>query len=123
MKLAELHPIWKEALACFEALRRLGFVSDDIYMARHTDGRMKLVVLSVSYGLIANPMCGDKFAFKARPIEEVMSEWAEAAELWNHGTDEERQSLWEQSLIGRHGVALVTDLLRYGIHAPAGAEA
>ncbi len=38
MKLTDFDPAIQEALACFEALRRLGFPSDDIYFAAPPSG-------------------------------------------------------------------------------------
>lgn len=126
MTLLELKPIWKEVMACFEALRRLGFSSDDLYMSRAPDGRLGMLVRSENYLLIANPPGENAFAFKGRPDDEIEKEWREAASLWNAAAADDKaevRSLWESSSIYRQGVFLAMDLKRHGILIPAAADA
>lgn len=124
-RLVEVHPIWREGLACFEALRRLGFVADDIYMSRHDDGRMMLVVESVGYALVVNLRGGGAGAgeFAKRPLGEVFAEWEVAANLWNSATDAERSVLFEASMIREYCAELVVDFLAKGLSIPATCDA
>ncbi len=124
MKLLELHPIWKEVIACFEALRRLGFTADDLFLSRSPDGRMGMLARSANYLLVANPVGEDAFVFKGRSDPELQAEWREAAALWNASADKpDSMELWEGSTIRRHGIDLIMDLHRHGILVPAIAEA
>jgi len=124
MTLSELHPIWREVMACFEALRRLGFSADDLFMSRSPDGRMGMYLRSENYLLVANLPGVNAFAFKGRPNAELEVEWREAASAWNAAADKpESVLLWEGSSIYQHGPELLMDLLSHGIMVPAAADA
>lgn len=122
-RLSELHPIWREALACYESLRRVGFCPDDIYLSRHDDGRMMLVVQSARYGLVVNLAAGNSAELGARPIDELSGEWQAAANLWNEAAADETQELYANSLIRRHSSKMVVDLVSHGITMPATCDA
>lgn len=121
--LSGLHPIWMEALACYESLRRLGFCPDDIYLSRHDDGRMMLVVQSARYGLVVNLAEGDAADFGGRPLDDLFGEWQVAAALWNEAAADETQELYASSLIRRQSTKMVVDLVSHGITMPATCDA
>jgi hypothetical protein len=123
MKLSELHPVWREALACQEALRRLGFTSDDLFVSRCKDGRLLVHVESVHYGLTVNIPVGDSGALRSLSQEEFGRGWSQAAEARNGATVDELEHAWRDSLIVRQGVQLIVNLKMHGIELPATADA
>jgi hypothetical protein len=114
----------REALGTFEALRRLGFASDDIYF-QVVDG----IANCTSCGgrrehMTVQLVCGDKrfvadcgHAEQSRPNEfrERFAEWACA---WNEGDEEFLRSVWQEWL-SRHGAAgIATALIEAGLLPP-----
>lgn len=103
-------------LAYWEALRRLGFPADEIYVAFHGDRLFTelhtaggVFRIEVAYGV------KDRKGYEAA--------WRAACDAWNGGMPEsERRRIYEG--LG-HGWAagLVTALLRKGIRAPRTADA
>ena len=122
-RLSELHPIWREALACYESLRRVGFCSDDIFLCRHDDGRMMMFVQSARYGLVVNLAEGDPAELGALPLDELAGEWRAAAQLWNEASADETQELYASSLIRLQSTKMVVDLVSHGITMPATCDA
>jgi hypothetical protein len=122
-RLSDLHPIWREALACYEALRRLGFSPEDIFLSRHEDGRMMLLVRSARYGLIVNLAAGDAAELRDLPHDELTAEWARAAVLWNGASREETAEVYKNSLIYRRSDMMMFDLVNNGIAIPATCDA
>jgi hypothetical protein len=117
------HPIWREVLACYEALRRVGFTPDDLFLSRSPDGRMGMLVQSANYLLVANPPAADPFVFKTRTVDELEQEWTKLGALWNAASQGEMAEIWESSSICHQGMALLMDLQRRGIMPPVAAEA
>ena len=123
-RLSELHPIWREALACYESLRRLGFCSDDIYLCRHDDGRMMLFVQSARYGLVVNLAEGDAAELR-RVVPSTTSSGSGKSRrpLWNEASADETQELYASSLIRLQSTKMVVDLVSHGITMPATCDA
>jgi hypothetical protein len=122
--LATLHPIWRETLATWEVLRRLGFSPEDIVLGKHPDGRLYLVIESVSF---ASVVCLEdptqSHAFKDVPVEEIYADWEKIAVLWNTGTDAELKAIYDTSVIRSRAVSLLASMRLAGIIPPAHADA
>jgi hypothetical protein len=120
-----VHPIWHEALAICEALRRLGFTSDDIMLGQHPDGRMMICLHSTPFG-VAVCLQEDRllaYVFKNRSADELLEEWRCAVELWNTGPEEEAQAIWAASTIHQRSAPLLATLHAAGIIPPSTADA
>jgi hypothetical protein len=123
-RLADIHPIWREALACHESLRRLGFEAADIFLFRRDDdGRVAFLVRSISYGLCVDLRAGDAREFAQRPLDELFAEWEGIAHLWNSATVSEMDEVFAPSLIRERSALLVGDLVIRGFAIPAACDA
>lgn len=81
------NPLFIDALGYHEALRRLGFLPDDIYMLIGT-GYVQVVLKQESREFVINVGQSDL------PDAELKSTWTTAIEEWNAGTDAERDVIW-----------------------------
>lgn len=105
--------VLEQALAVFEAFRRLGFTSDEIFftldsvhvfMTLRTQGR-EFVITCGPYGPLTP--------------REATDQWNEMAREWNGPmTETERQRIWGQSFIFNQGGDLIRGLVRKGIQIP-----
>lgn len=122
-RFAGLHPAWREALACHEALRRLGYDAEEIFLSRHDDGRLLLLIPRARYGLVVNPRGGGGRDLAGRSPAELAAEWAAAAREWNEATPEEMDALFQGSAIRGRSLHLAMDLGHKGIVIPAACDA
>lgn len=117
---SRLHPTLAEALATFEALRRLRFSSDEIFVHYDEQAQQVAVLLRTFEGkqmaIEAGPYTGPADAFAAA--------WQQAAALWNGDgmTDAERGAVCAGSRIRARGPEVGAALRAKGIKIP-GAEA
>jgi hypothetical protein len=107
MKLADIPPLLKEALAVHEAFRKLAFTPDEIFIHPSTT-KLRVVVIR-----------GDnRFAVDVGvntiPMAEFERTWGEAVEAWNTGKDFEQKAIWENSAVRRDAVGFVVALLDKG---------
>ena len=114
MGLSKVHPALRELLAVFEAWRKLGFTSDQIYALPEAiapdAGLVPALVLRAQ---------GRQFIITAPapfPKAEFVDAWIKAAEAWNKGTDEERDVVWRGSVVYKHAVPLVTAMIAKGFN-------
>lgn len=101
-------PLFSEALALFEAYRRLGFSSDEIFVVHARNGDVFVGVRS--QGKEADTRVGktDLSREKFRAHWEFWAEWLQRA------PEVELQRMWEASLAKRAGRTIVEGLLAYG---------
>lgn len=125
MTLAELHPIWREALATYETFRRLGFTPDDIHLGKLNDGRVTLGIASVCFASVLIPAGDPKaaYAFKDHDDSTLVKNWQEACDLWNVGDEAELQEIYATSTIFRDKVAFMVSLQCAGIEIPCTVDA
>ena len=117
MRLADVHPVLKEMLAVFEALRRLGFPADDIFVVpeaiEYGSDRVVPATLLRTQGKEFAITAGDPY-----PKEKFVDDWEAAGKLWNAGKDSERGAIYERSIIKRKGCSLLLALEKKGITPP-----
>jgi len=124
MTLTELHPVWKEALAICEAFRRLGFTPDDIFLARHTDGRLMIGIRSVNFAcVVCLPNYDHVWDFKNATHEELVEGWKEATTCWNTGAEKECREIFDTSFVRANATLLLADLYQANIQLPKTADA
>jgi len=114
VKLAEVHPVLKQALGFFETFRKMGFTPDEIFVAYDRmgqAGRVQVVLkaqdktFSCDAGLVT--FDGDRF-------KEL---WAEASEVWNgQASDEEREQLWNESWVRKNATNFILALAARGFN-------
>lgn len=118
-----MHPAIRESLAAHEALRMLGFQSEDIYLMiqKHpeTEQLVPTVILKTQ---------GKQFYITTgiwdRPEEEFYSEWDAACQAWNETlTKPEMDEIWYGSVVQQTPVQLVMALRAKGIVCPKHAMA
>lgn len=115
-KYADPPPPWAcEALALWEALRRLGFPSDDLFFIStpYPEGiRVGIHLRTVGntwtgfVGLLPGARVTDK------PLIERV--WSLAAEMWNAGTID-REAIYTNSVTKTQGTSIVHSLVAKGI--------
>lgn len=102
--LKQIPVAFREALACHQVLRRLGFKSDDIY-----------VMYSEGYLFLSLKTQGLEFNIDLGEVEtnevEFPTFWAEIVEAFNTGPEVEAAAIWEQSL-AKNNMKLISDLIR-----------
>lgn len=109
-----VHPTFQEALGTFEALRRLGFDSADIFFHLNPSGEMLVVLqtqekqFSVTVGMVAMEHAEWKEA------------WSQVASAVSGGeVDQDAlDSWWQKSRPHRQGLAFLTAILSKGIAVP-----
>ncbi|MDD5008554.1 MAG: hypothetical protein PHC68_09200 [Syntrophorhabdaceae bacterium] len=113
---------YRECLAFFEALRRLGFSSDDIYFmvaGAETPKKQLTIVLrtqSKEFVIIAGELSEDP--------DKIRETWIELANKLSSGQidQEELNSSWRQSAARQHAGMFVASILAKGISIPANAR-
>lgn len=113
MKLADVNPIYKEALAAFEIFRKLRFPSELIYFTV-VDGCVAIQVRTQPRDTIVVldpvPASMDAAALEAG--------WVEAAGLWNTATQLEMRDVAERARVRRSAVKIIADMHLAGIVFP-----
>lgn len=115
MTLLGLHPTIKEAMCLFEAFRRVGYPSDDIFLIYGYDAEHKPCLF------IEARWKGETFTMCAGEWHDdpdgLVSQWEEATGLWNGGGvhTEDHTTLWESSWILRNSLKFVTALTEQGM--------
>ena len=105
-------PLYEMQLAVFEALRRLGFTSDEIY-AGYNNGQPVTVLKAQGKQFVLNyPKAVDV----PQTAEEYVAGWQEACEAWNSKMDNtERTRIFEERfLVVGEAVQLLEALSRKG---------
>jgi hypothetical protein len=113
LKLSDLNPVFREALATFEAMRRFGFTPDQIYMSvgqRSLFCTVKSSIASESFSIRMGPMPLSK--------EEFQAEWEKVCELWKNGTEKEHLRIWDHSVARTQTAQLLVLLKAKGIRVP-----
>lgn len=104
MNLRELQTPFKEALACHQGLRRLGFSADDIYVM-YSEGWLYIMLKTQ----------GKEFSIDLGKVNcneiEFPKIWAEIVEIFNTGPEELAILIWENSVM-KNNVPLISDLIR-----------
>lgn len=119
MKLKDLQPSIKELLAIFEALRKLGFNSEDIFFTTH-DGNIPCVVLKQGSKEVA---LTTGIPFQDHGVTNFHNELTNAADIWNEqATDNERDQIFMNSKVFKNGIQLVLTLLNEKIILPSNIE-
>lgn len=124
--LAALHPAMREMLAIFEAFRRYGFSSDDIYVTPYAKcpqtGRKEPAVMVRRFGKTFAVTTGIPFEGDDAAFSEA---WGQAGSAWNSaahtplgdgavGGDPEVKSIWEGSRIASRLAELAVGLAGKG---------
>lgn len=107
----------REALACFEALRRLGFEAREIFFMPPPEGREE----GSSFKVVLRTQ-GKQWIYNGGYVEgpPEKRDFQAAAERWNSDEtpDAERESLYSSSHAGRHAVPMIQSILHVGIMIP-----
>lgn len=110
MKITDLHPTVREALALHESFRWLSFIPDDIYVRPTVD---KLFVVVRRGGKEFNAEAGAL----DMPINTFVTKWREAADWWNgEALEREREEIFRGSKVHAASVSFVTALLDHGFN-------
>lgn len=113
----------RECLAVFEALRRCGFSSDDIYFVRaiaRDTGRINLAVQLQAQGRVYTVTCGEL----PLPTDELKAAFNAASAWWNGpdaGTTDPNgpwRQLWEASNVYKNSVEFLAALIAKGFTLP-----
>lgn len=106
----ELEQVLNEALATFEAYRRLGFTSDEIFF---TLDSVNIFMVLQTQGKEFTITCGPRGVLDAN---QITAEWNKKAEAWNGTmTAPEREQIWISSFVASHCGSLIDGLMRKGI--------
>lgn len=130
-KLRDLPTPIKEALAVFEVLRKMNFLSDDIYagfVASTVDSEghrgPAVVVQLCRQGRVFNVAIPDPLLLSvgngtvADAPADFATAWAAACELWNTATNEEMAEVFKSSAARRNAVSLMARIALEGIDLP-----
>jgi hypothetical protein len=100
------HPMVAETWACFEALRRAGFASDDIYVIGDAGENGEVVVQLRAQGKEFNVVLGPS----GMPVEEFHAKWTQFCADVQTISEVELQEMWDSSHARRNVVQLVASL-------------
>lgn len=114
MRKSEIHPAIRECMGAFEAFRRLGFKSDDIFAAVDTYGRAYSILRTQGKEFTATVGMFDGRA------QEFVRGWEEAAAATNKGeiSPDDLQSIYQESFVLQNSVGLLLALEKKGIALP-----
>lgn len=111
MNLLNYDPAILEALACFEALRRLGFLPGEIYF-------VVPVMPNISFRVELQTQ-GKHWRYDAGLVESLdgfLIRWDEACEQWNgKAPDAVRKQVYQNSYAVRQAINLLVSLTNAGI--------
>lgn len=107
MRLVDVPPILKEALAVHEAFRRLAFTPDEIFIS---PSKEKVHVMVIR-GAHRFAVCVGENTIPLVQFEDV---WMAATSAWNTGVALEQRAIFENSLVRRDAVGLVMALIDKG---------
>lgn len=88
MTLTDLPDSLRAALAIREALRRLGYPPDSLFVSSVPDG--------VYVTIIEEGRRGDLKAGGPVTKADIVHMWPEVVARWNDGSDEEREAIWRE---------------------------
>jgi hypothetical protein len=110
----------EEALAAAEALRKLGFSADDIYLGNDMDGGQVGVILRTQ-GREFIITCGRWYGSE----EQLAEEWRLKVEKWNSATTPTswRERIWRRSFVARNATALCVKLVEKGFNVDEQSQA
>ena len=127
--LADLDPVTAEALACHEALGRLGFVADEIFLVLALAGNPEYAIypaglamgdLAVHVELRAQ---GEEFTITVGAVpggaDDFERRWPAVIETWKAAPRADVLALWERSVIKQRALELVLGLQHKGIRTSA----
>lgn len=106
-----------ETVSFHEALRRLGYRSEDIFVQCAPDaarsGKPSAFTLLRASGLSAVTLTSGIFEIQAE-VEEFEREWPSFAQRWNSDPTLNRDVIYEKSFVRRGGASLITLLVNKG---------
>ena len=106
-------PAINEMLASHEALRKLGFEPDEIYVM--LDSSNTAVVTLKAQDLEFNITCGD---FEG-DADEFSSQWSEAVGQWNKSMSTDTMNkIWKSSFVYANIAQLIMALKQKGFYVP-----
>ena len=120
MNLFDYAQAYRESLSVYEALRRLGFESDDIYFmiagAAHPGPKQTVIILRTQgkeYVCVTGELEGS--------AEEIHTNWMEmASALVRHEiSEEDLDKSWQESLVMRYKSEFVASIMAAGIKPPS----
>ena len=123
MNLSSYHEAYRESLAVFEALRKLGFDSKDIFflVAETPTGELKQVAIVLraqekEFTAVTGILKGT--------VEEIQRTWAELAELLSTGKipQDQLDKSWQKSMVFLHKTEFVLALTRKRFRFPCAAK-
>lgn len=118
-KLSDFPKQYRDALAVWSALRRLGFDADDIFVGFQDsdEGRDMLFVQLKTQG--------KKFSVLVAPIpgakqSSVFKIWQKAAKMYNEAPDADREACYRESMLGNfdYFMTLTGTIMKTGIIVP-----
>lgn len=120
-RLADFPKPYRDALAVWSALRRLGFDSDDIFVgfqdAPGEDGRDMLFVQLNTQGKKFSTLVAQIPGAKQAT---VFKTWQEAAVMYNEAPDSDREACFRESMLGvvDYFITFTSMILESGIIVP-----
>ena len=109
----------------WEAFRRAGFASEQIFVGRANQGQFAVILPDLHYGWLVTPDGIDPLALATLPMEEFVTEWQEAANLWNElsaKNDPLIEETWAGSEVYRDKVIFMNAMVSSGIALPCTAD-
>lgn len=122
-ELLGLATVVREALACHEALFRLGFSKDDIYLelarSANPDGALlpeDITAESIVLHVVLKTQ-GKEYSIGVGAVatDGFEDEWAKAIVCWHDASIEGRRKVWEEARLRGRAVELVWGLFEKGI--------
>lgn len=114
--LSDIPPLFLEALSVHEAFRKLGFNSEDVFIAR---GLGPDRVLSILVGIKRD---GQQFFLSVGHYdgtdEQLLSTWHEVVAVYKGSPEESLQNMWDNSSIKKQSVVFLNALIKKGILMP-----
>lgn len=109
-----LDEVLEEALCWHEAFRRLGFQSEDLFIAADPEDIMVILrTQGLEFVGLAGPYAG--------PKENLMELWERKTEEWNSipASTGWHDRLWNKSFVANHSSELCLKLVKKGFALPA----
>lgn len=113
----------RDALAVHEAFRKLGFLSEEIFIHRAPEG-LQVVLQAQDKEFVVDvwPRIISAAEYLALLADEksFRKKWKAAVRTWNECTDEERWSIWQDAPILDRSAELVAKMVLKGFRIAAG---
>lgn len=115
MKFNDIHPVYRQAIGCHEAFRKLGFPSEEIFVL-YQGGDSTLFVTLESQGKKFNVAVGRMVLTQGQ----FEKDWGEITTKINDGTvsQADLDAIWQDSMPAKDSTGFLLALYEKGIQVP-----